>query len=149
MSTTSNLRVTRSWSTAALLTLTLITPSEATAASSFKIDEATIDGIQAAIMKGELTSTQVVEMYLQRIKAYDGPCVNQPEGILGPFTTIRNAGQINSLITVNLRPASRVEYGFDARKGRSLTDTADNSTAMPDALEVAAKQDAHLKATGK
>jgi Asp-tRNA(Asn)/Glu-tRNA(Gln) amidotransferase A subunit family amidase len=137
------------WTTAFLILLSLATPPEAVAASTFKIEEATIDGIQAAILKGELTSTQVVEMYLQRIKAYDGPCVNQPEGILGPFTTIKNAGQINSLITVNLRPASLSKYGLHARKARSLTDRADNSPAMPDALEVAAKQDAHFKATGK
>lgn len=117
--------------------------------ATFQIEEATIDGIQSAIRKGELTSTQVVKLYLARIKAYDGPCVSQPEGPLGPFTTITHAGQINSLITVNLRPTARVSYGFDARKGRSLTDTADNSPAMPDALEVAAKQDAHFTATGQ
>src|SRR5688572_1408144 len=116
---------------------------------AFELEQATIDGIQSAILKGELTSTEVVKRYLARIKAYDGHCVSQPDGILGPFTTIKNAGQINSLITVNLRPAARAEYGFGARKGRSLTDTADNSPAMPDALEVAAKQDAHFKATGK
>ena len=35
-------------------------PAALAAAPTFKIDEATIDGIQAAILKGELTSTQVV-----------------------------------------------------------------------------------------
>ena len=125
-------------------------PGPATAADSeFQIEEATIDGIQSAILKGELTSTDVVKQYLARIKAYDGPCVSQPDGILGPFTTIKHAGQINSLITVNLRPAARAQYEFDRRKGRSLTDEVDNNPAMPDALEVAAKQDAHFKATGK
>jgi amidase len=119
------------------------------ATSAFQIEEATIDGIQSAILKGQLTSTDVVKLYLARIKAYDGPCVVQPDGVLGPFTTIKKAGQINSLITVNLRPAARAQYGFDTRKGRSLTDKADNNPAMPDALEVAAKQDAHFKATGK
>jgi len=115
----------------------------------FQLEEATIDGIQSAILKGELTSTDVVRRYLTRIKAYDGPCVSQPDGVLGPFTTIKKAGQINSLITVNLRPAARAQYGFDKRKGRSLTDEIDNNPAMPDALEVAAKQDAQFKATGK
>ena len=117
--------------------------------SKFTIEEATIDSIQAAIVKGELTSTQVVKLYLARIKAYDGPCVNQPDGPLGPFTTIKHAGQINALITVNLRPTARAQYGFDKRKGRSLTDEIDNDPAMLDALEVAAKQDAHFKATGE
>jgi Asp-tRNA(Asn)/Glu-tRNA(Gln) amidotransferase A subunit family amidase len=119
------------------------------AASGFRIEEATIDAIQAAILKGELTSTQVVEAYLKRIRAYDGPCVAQPEGILGPFTTIKNAGQINSLITVNLRPRTLARYGFSARKGRSMTDRVDANPAMPDALEVAARQDAHFKQTGR
>jgi Asp-tRNA(Asn)/Glu-tRNA(Gln) amidotransferase A subunit family amidase len=126
------------------LTMRALTAAE----SKFPIEEATIDGIQSAILKGELTSTDVVKLYLTRIKAYDGPCVSQPDGILGPFTTIKNAGRINSLITVNLRPPARASYGFDARKGRSLTDTTDNNPDMPDALEVAAKQDAHFKATG-
>jgi Asp-tRNA(Asn)/Glu-tRNA(Gln) amidotransferase A subunit family amidase len=90
-----------------------------------------------------------VELYLKRIKAYDGPCVTQPEGVLGPFTTIKHAGQINSLITLNLRPAAFKSYGFNARKARTLTDSVDNNPDMPDALEVAAKQDAYFKATGK
>jgi len=127
----------------------LTMPGLAAADTKFQIVEATIDGIQSAILKGELTSTEVVKLYLARIRAYDGPCVSQPDGILGPFTTIKNAGHINSLITVNLRPSARASYGFDSRKGRSLTDTTDNNPDMPDALEVAAKQDAHFKATGK
>src|SRR6185503_6305538 len=131
--------------TIAVTTAALVTAAE----PKFQIEEATIDSIQSAIVKGQLTSTQVVKMYLARIKAYDGPCVSQPDGPLGPFTTIKHAGQINSLITVNLRPAVRAQYGFDRRKGRSLTDESDNNPSMPDALEVAAKQDAHFKATGK
>ena len=127
----------------------LTMPGLRAADSTFQIEEATIDGIQSAILKGELTSTEVVKRYLARIKAYDGPCVRQPDGVLGPFTTIKKAGQINSLITVNLRPAARAQFGFDTRKGRSLTDETDNNPMMPDALEVAAKQDAHFKATGK
>ncbi len=136
--------------TSSILLLTLLPSLQAAeSTATFKIEEATIDGIQSAILKGELTSTQVVEMYLKRIKAYDGACVNQPDGALGSFTTIKHAGQINSLITLNLRPDTLSARGFKARKGRSLTDGADNNPAMPDALEVAAKQDAHFKATGK
>ena len=36
-------------------------------------------------------------MYLARIKAYNGTCVKEPEGILGRIETIPNAGQINAL----------------------------------------------------
>jgi hypothetical protein len=35
----------------------------------------------------------VVEQYLRRIKAYNGTCVNEPQGILGPVTTIARAGR--------------------------------------------------------
>jgi amidase len=131
---------------------TMVMPVRALAAApsaKFQIEEATIEGIQSAILKGDLTSTRVVELYLDRIKAYNGTCVDQPQGILGPFTPIKHAGQINALITLNLRPASRSARGFDARKTRSMTDSADSNPDMPDALEVAAKQDAYFKSTGK
>src|SRR5436305_1831797 len=97
----------------ALAFLTIL-PSSLNAATKpkFQIEEATIDSIQSAIIKGQIMSTDVVKMYLARIKAYDGPCVTMPEGLLGSFTTIKHAGQINSLITVNLRPASRVALGL-------------------------------------
>ena len=137
---------------AANTVVTTVTPVHLLAASepaAFQIEEATIEGIQSAILRGDLTSTRVVQLYLARIKAYNGSCVDQPQGILGPFTTIKHAGQINALITLNLRPASQSAHGFDARKARSMTDPADNNPDMPDALEVAAKQDAYFKSTGK
>src|SRR5215471_13411919 len=123
--------------------------SAASKSSQFRIEEATIEDIQSAILKHQITTTDVVKMYLARIKAYDGPCVKMPEGLLGPFTTIPHAGQINSLITVNLRPANRIALGLDAHKGRSMTDLADDNPDMPDALEVAAKEDSYFKTTGK
>ena len=119
--------------------------------AGFQIEEATIADIQAAILGGDLTSTQVVEAYLTRIKTYNGPCVDEPQGILGPITTIKDAGRVNALITLNLRPGRRTEWGFDDRKARSMTDAVDDDPDpdMPDALEVAALQDAHFAATGE
>ncbi len=117
--------------------------------ASFQIDEATIAGIQAAILGGDLTSTQVVEAYLARIVAFNGPCVDEPEGILGPITTIERAGRINALITLNLRPERRTAWGFDDRKARSMTNGVDDDPGMPDGLEVAEQQDAHFAATGE
>ena len=114
----------------------------------FHLEEATIAGIQSAIRGGQITTVGLVELYLKRIKAYNGTCVNEPKGILGPITTIPNAGQINALSTLNLRPATRTKWGFDDRKARSLTDRADDSRSMPDALEVAAAQDRQFKQTG-
>jgi amidase len=132
-----------------VFTLAIPVSVQAAPPPKFQVEEATIAGIQAAIRRGDLTSTRVVELYLDRIKAYDGSCVSQPDGILGPFTTIKHAGQINALITVNLRPAARLALGLGPRKARSMTDAVDNNPDMPDALEVAAKQDAYFKATGK
>lgn len=117
--------------------------------AAFHLEEATIADIQNAILKKEITSTQLVELYLKRIKAYNGTCVNEPEGILGPITTIPNAGQINALVTLNLRPANLKKWGFDERKARSLTDTKDNDPKMPDALEIAAELDRQFAKTGK
>jgi amidase len=128
----------------------LLTPLLAPAhTAEFRVEEATIEDIQAAILRGDLTSTQVVQLYLNRIRAYNGTCVNQPEGVLGPIAPIKNARQLNALITLNLRPAKREKLGFDRRKARSLTDPADNDPAMPDAAEVAAQQDAYFASTGK
>lgn len=118
-------------------------------APSFQIYEATIADIQRAIQTGRVTTVGVVEQYLKRIKAYNGTCVNEPQGILGPVTTNAHAGQINALSTLNLRPAARERWGFDARKARSMTDRVDAAVGMPDALETAAAQDQAFNRTGR
>jgi amidase len=118
-------------------------------ARSFDVHEATIEDIQRAIQGRRITTAGVVEQYLQRIKAYNGTCVNEPKGMLGPVTTIPRAGQINALSTLNLRPAARERFGFDARKARSLTDRADASPDMPDALETATAHDRAFARTGR
>ena len=65
----------------ALASFILLTPPLAWAQTAkFRIEEATIEDIQAAILRGELTSTRVVQLYLNRIKAFNGTCVNQPDG---------------------------------------------------------------------
>jgi len=136
----------------ALASFILLSPSLVSAQTTkFKIEETTIEDIQGAIQRGELTSTRVVQIYLSRIKAYNGTCVNQPDGVLGagPITPIKNAHQLNALMTLNLRPATREKLGFDGRKARSMTNSADNDPAMPDALEVAAQQDAYFAANGR
>jgi amidase len=115
----------------------------------FEIHEATIERIQQAIRNKQINTRGVVEAYLRRIQAYNGTCVNEPQGILGPITPIAHAGQINALSTLNLRPRSRAAWGFDARKARSLTNTADAAANMPDALETADAQDGQLARTGR
>jgi Asp-tRNA(Asn)/Glu-tRNA(Gln) amidotransferase A subunit family amidase len=115
----------------------------------FHLEEATIEDVHRAMLAGQLTSTQLVTLYFNRIKAYNGTCVNQPNGILGTATTIAHAGQINALSTLNLRPATRKALGFDDRKARSMTDAIDNNPAMPDALETAAALDRQFAKSGK
>ena len=117
--------------------------------SGFNVQEATIAQIQQAILKKQTTTRGVVEAYLKRIQTYNGTCVNEPQGILGPVTTIAHAKQINALSTLNLRPAARAAWKFDARKARSLTDKADSAANMPDALETAAAQDQQFARTGR
>ena len=124
-------------------------PTATAQGAAFNVHEATVADIQRAIQSKRVTTVGVVEQYLRRIKAYNGTCVNEPQGILGPVTTIANAGQINALSTLNLRPATREKWGFDARKARSMTDRVDGAADMPDALETAAAQDRAFARTGR
>src|SRR5437870_3794850 len=90
--------------------LFVLTPTLASGQTAkFRIEEATIESIQAAILRGELTSTRAVQLYLNRIKAYNGTCVNQPDGISGsgPIAPIKNARQLNALMTLNWMPLMR------------------------------------------
>jgi amidase len=132
---------------ALVLSVTLIAQQPRRA--SFQVEEATIAGIQQALTQKQVTTVGLVEQYLWRIQAYNGTCVNQPQGLLGPITAIPHARQINALVTLNLRPSARMKWGFDARKARSLTDPADTQPSMPDALEIASAQDAQFARTGR
>jgi Asp-tRNA(Asn)/Glu-tRNA(Gln) amidotransferase A subunit family amidase len=124
-------------------------PASDSHGKGFQVDETTIADIQTAIVRHQVTTTDIVNDYLARIKAYNGTCVNQPQGILGPISTIPHAGKVNALITLNLRPKARQAWGFDTRNARSMTDSADNDPNMPDALETAAKLDREFARTGK
>jgi amidase len=135
--------------TGAALIVSLIVAPVSAARAPFQLEEATIADIQAALLAKRITTVDLVKRYLARIKAYNGTCVNQPEGLLGPITTIPHAGQLNALGTLNLRPATRKAMGFDDHHARSLTDANDDDPAMPDALEIAAAQDRKLADTGK
>lgn len=135
------------WLAAALLAVAFV--ATAFPKTNFQVEEATISDIHKAILARELTTTELVNLYLTRIKAYNGPAVEEPSGLLGPVKTIPHAKGINALSTLNLRPAARKAWGFDDRKARSMTDLVDNDPAMPDALEVAAKLDEHFAKTGQ
>lgn len=117
--------------------------------AQFHVEEATITRIQSALLSKQITTEGLVRAYLARIRAYNGTCVRQPDGILGRIEPIANAGQINALSTLNLRPAHRRELGFDDRKARSMTDAVDEDPRLPDALESATAQDREFRRTGR
>ena len=69
-------------------------------AASFNIVEATIDDIHAGYKSGQLTCRQVVQMYLDRIEAFD-----------------KKGPNINAIITVNndaLKEADRLDASYQA-----------------------------------
>lgn len=136
----------------------------------FDVVEASIDDIHAAIASGRTTCVDVTRQYFARIKAYSGPCVGydkngdgegpdydftMPSGkgiYLGPVTPIPNAGQVNALQSLNLRPWNYAALGFsppDDPGPRSETDLVDADPSLPDALEVAAALDAEFARTRK
>jgi hypothetical protein len=127
----------------------IATAASASTRPQFRVEEATIADIQTALLEKRITAVELVNLYLARIKAYNGPGVEEPEGILGPIEPIAHARGINALGTLNLRPAARKAWGFDDRKARSMTDPIDADPAMPDALETAARLDAELARTGR
>src|SRR4030095_5906092 len=62
-----------------------LSPADASAAETkrFRLEEATIADVHRASRAKQLTATQLVNLYLNRIKAYNGTCV---EGALDPAT---------------------------------------------------------------
>ncbi|MBI3939777.1 MAG: amidase [Acidobacteria bacterium] len=108
----------------------------------FHLEEATIADVHRAFKAKQLTATQLVNLYLKRIEAYNGTCVkgvvDPATGLqLGDITPVENAGQTHALITLNLRGE------------RSRSDPVDNDPGMPDAQEVARALDAQFAKTGK
>jgi hypothetical protein len=53
--------------------------------AAFELEEATIASVQQAIQGKRITSEQLVRQYFERIKSYNGTCVRQPQGVLGPL----------------------------------------------------------------
>src|SRR4051794_27009278 len=107
-----------------------------------RLEEATIADVHRAIMARQLTASQLVNDYLKRIAAYNGTCVkgavDPATGFqLGDIEPVEKAGQLNALITLNLRGK------------RSKTDTTDDSSDMPDAVDRARQLDAEFARTGK
>lgn len=131
------------------------------AAGEFHLIEATVDSIHAALMAKTITCEGLTRLFYKRIKAYSGHCVKfdkydlfMPSGkgvYLGVVEAIPNAGKVNAIQSVNLRPATYKELGFGAPEDpgpRSETDLVDANPALPDAIEVAKALDQQFAQTG-
>jgi Asp-tRNA(Asn)/Glu-tRNA(Gln) amidotransferase A subunit family amidase len=118
----------------------------------FRLEEATIADVHRAIRAKQLTATQLVNLYLRRIKAYSGTCVegaaDPATGLqLGDITPIPNAGQLNAFTTLNLKEDKRIAQGFPEKLKR--THTGPDDPKVPDALDRARELDAEFARTGK
>jgi len=87
------------WMAVALVLLVLLSPASGTTQSKpFRLEETTIADIHAAYKSGQLTAHQLVQLYLDRIAAYD-----------------KKGPKINSIITLNpkaLEEADRLDAAF-------------------------------------
>jgi len=131
-----------------------LSPADASAAETmrFHLEEATIADVHRAFRAKQLTATQLVNLYLNRIKAYNGTCVegalDSDTGLhLGDITPIANAGQLNAFITLNLKEDKRIALGFPEKLKR--THTGPDDAKFPDALDQARELDLHFSRTGK
>ena len=87
------------------------------ARSRFHLEDATIASIQQAITTRQITTVSLVELYLKRIKAYNGTCVNEPQGILGPVTTIPAAGQTQRAVNAQSEAGRPEAVGLRRSQG--------------------------------
>ena len=133
-------------------TKSLLPKARAAESRKFRLEEATIADVHRAIRAKQITAMQLVNLYLARIKAYSGTCVqgavDPATGLqLGDITPIPNAGQINAFITLNLREEKRIALGLPERMKR--THTGPDDPNVPDALDRARQLDAEFARTGK
>jgi amidase len=121
-------------------------------AKGFRVEEATIAEVHRAFRAKKLTATQLVHLYLERIKAYNGACVegtlDPATGLhLGDITPVANAGQLNAFITLNLKEDKRLKLGFPDKLKR--THTGPDGAKHSDALDRARELDRHFARTGR
>jgi len=87
---------------AVLCTSHLALMAKAASAPRFHLEEATIADVQRAIRAKEITAEQLVQLYFNRIAAYNGTCVKGEIDLvtglmLGEIAPIENAGQLKRL----------------------------------------------------
>ena len=82
----------------ALASFILLAPPLVSAQTAkFRIEEATIEDIQAAILRGELTSTRVVQLYLTVSRRTTAPASISRTGSLGSDRSRPSRMRISSM----------------------------------------------------
>jgi hypothetical protein len=97
-------------------------PPPAAPAAAFAIEEATIDGIHAALRSGQTTCTAVVQAYIERARAYNGVCtrlVTADGADIPPATGYVRAGAPLTFPTQTTR-ASAIFPDLEQYRGRPL-----------------------------
>ena len=136
----------------ALASLILLAPSLASAQTAkFQIEEATIEDIQAAILRARIDidagGAALLEPHqgVQRhVRSHAGW---RARG--GPDHAHQECASAQCFDHAEFETRQKTNVGLRSRKARSLTDAADANPAMPDALDVAAQQDAYFASTGR
>ena len=136
----------------ALASFILLAPSLASAQTAqFQIEEATIEDIQAAILRARIDvdagGAALLEPHQGLQRHVRESAGWRPRACTDHTDQERASAQ--RLDDFEFETRHKETLGFDPRKARSLTDSADADPAMPDALEVAAQQDAHFASTGR
>jgi Asp-tRNA(Asn)/Glu-tRNA(Gln) amidotransferase A subunit family amidase len=93
-----------------------------TSSAAFAIEEATIDGIHAAIRSGQTTCQAIVQAYIDRARAYNGVCTSlvTPDGAdIPPATGAVRAGAPLKFPTKTTK-ASTVFPDLDHYRGKPL-----------------------------
>ena len=146
----------------ALFCLTAASPLFAqTAAGSFRIEEASITDIQSAIRAGRTTCAQVVQAYLDRVKAYNGVCtalVTMDGKPIPPATGMVRAGALlkyptQTVAASTILPDLDQYQGPPLELGRMITSASDPSvqlqygwrTGIPDAGQLNALETLNVR----
>jgi Asp-tRNA(Asn)/Glu-tRNA(Gln) amidotransferase A subunit family amidase len=97
-------------------------PASSTSSTAFAIEEATIDGIHAAIRSGETTCQAIVQAYIDRARAYNGICTSllTADGTdIPPATGAVRAG-VRLTFPTKTKKASAIFPDLDQYRGKPL-----------------------------
>ena len=91
-----------------------------TQAQPFRLEEATIEELHAAIKSGQITCVEIVQHYIDRVRAYNGvaSALVTPKTAPGPCSTGRRARASATALPTATVKASTILPDLDKYKGR-------------------------------